>query len=68
MDALATGKKPVVFGALDKYLIRNVKALSIMRLSERFADYGQVAFIGFSRADGNLIDAGTHPVKHILLS
>ena len=68
IDALATGKKPVLFGALDKYLIRRVKDMAVLRLSERFADYGQVAFLGFSRYDGNLLDAGTHPVRHILLS
>jgi HK97 family phage major capsid protein len=55
----------VVFGQLGKYLIRKVKELAILRLVERFADYGQVAFIGFARYDGNLIDAGTHPVKYL---
>ena len=68
MDAVATGKKSVLFGALDKYMIRRVKGLQIMRLSERYADYGQVAFLGFARADGNLLDAGTNPVKHLLNS
>ena len=37
----------------------------MIRLEERFADYGQVAFIGFARYDGNLLDAGTNPVKYI---
>lgn len=64
MAQLATGNKTVLFGALDKYLIRRVKQLSVLRLQERFADYGQVAFLGFARADGNLLDAGTHPVKY----
>ena len=36
-----------------------------MRLNERYADYGQVAFIGFARYDGNLVDAGTHPVNYL---
>jgi hypothetical protein len=42
-----------------------VKELVVLRLVERFADYGQVAFIGFARYDGNLLDAGTHPVKYL---
>lgn len=65
MDTIATTKKTVLFGRLDKYMIRKVKDLSVMRLSERFADFGQVAFIGFARYDGNLLDAGTHPVKFL---
>jgi HK97 family phage major capsid protein len=60
-----TARKTVLFGQLKKYHIRKVKELVVMRLTERFADYGQVAFIGFARYDGNLIDAGTHPVKYL---
>jgi HK97 family phage major capsid protein len=63
--ALAASAKTVAFGALDKYLIRRVKELAVLRLVERFADYGQVAFLGFARYDGNLLDAGTHPVKYL---
>ena len=71
MDALQTGatspvvvKKTAIFGQLPKYLIRRVKGLSILRLEERFAEFGQVAFLGFARYDGNLLDAGTHPVVY----
>jgi HK97 family phage major capsid protein len=66
----ATAQNPasvtVLFGALDKYVIRRVKELGILTLRERFADYGQVALIGFSRADGQLLDAGTHPVCYLI--
>lgn len=65
MDTIATTKKTVLFGQLDKYMVRRVKDLSIIRLVERFADFGQVAFVGFARYDGNLLDAGTHPVKFL---
>lgn len=73
MDQLqsATGNSPVqtkktlLFGQLSKYTIRRVRQMSVMRLSERFADYGQVAFLLFSRYDGKLLDAGTNPVKYL---
>jgi HK97 family phage major capsid protein len=65
MASLTTGQKTLLFGLLKKYKIRRVKGLSVMRLNERFADFGQVAFIGFARYDGNLLDAGTHPVKYL---
>lgn len=56
----------VLFGQLDKYVIRRVKELGIITLRERFADYGQLALIGFSRADGQLLDAGTHPICYLI--
>ena len=46
MATLAASGKTVAFGALDKYVIRRVKELAVLRLVERFADYGQVAFLG----------------------
>ena len=57
--------KVLLFGQFNKYLIRRVKDMTVLRLSERYADYGQVAFLGFSRYDANMIDAGTHPVKYL---
>lgn len=65
MATIATTNKTVAFGQLDKYLVRQVKDLSIIRLDERFIDFGQVAYVGFARYDGNLLDAGTHPVKFL---
>lgn len=72
MDQLQTAatsptvsRKTLLFGDLSHYQIRRVKEMSVLRLEERFADYGQVAFIGFSRYDAALLDAGTHPVKYI---
>ncbi len=65
MAPLGPDNKSVAFGQLDKYLIRRVKEMSVLRLVERFADYGQVAFLGFARYDGNLLDAGTHPVQYL---
>jgi HK97 family phage major capsid protein len=65
MDQLQTvSSSPVVtrrtlaFGDLSKHLIRRVKQLSVLRLAERFADFGQVAFIGFARYDSNSLDIG----------
>jgi HK97 family phage major capsid protein len=55
----------VVFGPLKMYMIRRVKEMSVIRLEERFADFGQVAFLAFYRGDGNLLDAGTHPVAYL---
>jgi HK97 family phage major capsid protein len=60
---LAASATTVAFGDWQKFIVRRVKDLSVIRLDERFADYGEVAFVGFSRIDSNLIDAGTHPLN-----
>jgi HK97 family phage major capsid protein len=57
--------KSVLFGAMEKYLIRRVKDVTVLRLEERYAEYGQVGFVAWARYDGNLLDAGTHPVRYL---
>jgi len=66
MGALGTTVKSILFGALDKYLIRDVRGIELLRLDERFAEFGQVAFLAFARFDGNLMNAGTNPVKYFI--
>jgi len=63
-----TGQKLVLFGDLSKYLIRDVSTIRLVRLEERYADTDQIAFIAFMRTDGNLLDAGTRPVKWLALA
>ena len=65
----AAGDKIMAFGDFRKYIIRDVVGDGfpvILRLEERYADYGQVGFFLFSRHDGDLIDAGTDPIKHAI--
>jgi|CXWL01.1.fsa_nt_gi HK97 family phage major capsid protein len=61
---MAANAKSIVFGALNKYKVRRVRGVTLMRLTERYADNLQVGFFAFARVDGNLIDAGTNPVKY----
>jgi HK97 family phage major capsid protein len=65
MDPIGSGKRPIVFGDLKNYMIRRVAGAQVLRLTERYADYNQTGFLAFQRWDGNLIDAGTHPVKYL---
>jgi HK97 family phage major capsid protein len=63
MATMAANAKSILFGDFSKYKVRRVAGgTSVMRLVERYADYLQVGFTAFLRADGNLIDAGTHPI------
>jgi HK97 family phage major capsid protein len=61
--AMAISAKSVVFGDLSKYLIRDVLGVQLIRLDERYAEFHQAAFLAFSRHDGDLLNAGTNPVK-----
>jgi len=62
-DTLEAGAKPVLFGDLSKYKIRLAGQVRNRRLVERYADTDQEGFVSFIRADGDLLDAGTGPVK-----
>lgn len=66
--AMATGAKPILFGAFKKYYIRDVMGITVLRLVERYAEYAQVGFLAFSRHDGRMLDAGTDPVKYITMA
>jgi len=61
-----TTQKFLLYGALGKYMIRDVAEIVIQRLNERYAEYNQVGFVAWLRSDGNLLDAGTHPVKYLV--
>lgn len=64
------GGKVIYFGDFSKYIVRDVvgdvAGPVIIRLNELYAAAGQVGFFLFSRHDGDLLDAGTDPVKHMV--
>ncbi|MHC2540406.1 phage major capsid protein [Sinorhizobium meliloti] len=57
MAAIGASNKSVAFGAFNRYVVRMVREFAIRRLVERYADYDQTGFIGFTRLDGELLDA-----------
>ena len=61
--SIGLSAKPIAYGDVSKYLIRDVRDFTMVRLSERYADFHQVGFIAFMRTDADLLDAGTDPVK-----
>jgi HK97 family phage major capsid protein len=64
MTTPATGVKSILFGDFSKYIIRDVRDVTLLRLDERFAEQHSVAFLAFARSDGDLLDAGTDPIKY----
>jgi HK97 family phage major capsid protein len=59
MAAPAANAKTVAFGNLGSYLIRDALNIQMFRLNDSaFTLKGQIGFIAFARAGGNLLDAG----------
>lgn len=55
MPSIAAGANTVIFGDFTKFVARRVKAMSVKRLDELFAQTDQVGFLAFSRIDSNLV-------------
>jgi HK97 family phage major capsid protein len=62
MAVMAANAKSILFGNFSKYIIRDVREFTLLRLEERYAEYGQVGFLAFTRSDGRYIN--TAAVKH----
>jgi len=58
MAVPAASAKSLAFGDFAQgYLVRTVRDVQMVRLDERYADYLQVGFFAFSRADGLVRDS-----------
>lgn len=57
MAAPAVNVKSVLYGDFQAgYVVRLVKAFELIRMNERYADFGQVGFVAFDRLDGLVQD------------
>lgn len=64
MAGIATTNKSLIAGDFSYFKVRMVGEIRSRRLSERYADLDQEAFIAFMRMDSNILDAGTHPIVY----
>jgi HK97 family phage major capsid protein len=55
LPAMGTSAKSIFFGDFRYYKIRDVMPPMAVRLTERFIEFGQVAYLMFGRHDGKLI-------------
>ncbi len=62
MAAPAANAYSLLYGDVSNYMLRKVGQPTVMRLVERYADYLQIGLISFFRVDGQLVDAGQHPI------
>jgi HK97 family phage major capsid protein len=52
-------------GDFSKYIVRTVKEIAIRRVEGPASEKDCVSFAAIWRVDGDLLDAGTHPVKYM---
>lgn len=64
-DSGTASNKFLLYGDFSKYIIRDVQGFQLLVLRERYADYHQIGVLGFSRHDGNIVDAGQNPIKYL---
>ena len=66
MDTPEASAKSVAFGQFSNYLIRDVMAVTLFRMTDSaYTRKGQVGFLAFSRHDGDLLDASGQSVKYL---
>ncbi len=46
----------VLYGDMEKFIVRRARPIDIKRLDERYAEADQVAFVGFARVDSKVLD------------
>lgn len=69
MAAAAINAKSVLFGDFSFFVVRDVPSFTtVLRLTERYAEYGQVGFLVFTRHDARGVgaEATTATIKHLL--
>lgn len=65
-SSLTSGAVSAVFGNLERFKVRLVNEIKLVRLLERFAEYDQQAFLAVVRFDSGLVSAGTAPIKKMV--
>lgn len=64
-SSIASAAVTMLFGHMPSYKVRQVGQVVLRRLDERFADTNQTGFLALIRGDGNLLDAGDHPIRKL---
>jgi len=65
-SVMASGAKTMLFGQFSMFKIRQVGQVTIQRLVERRAEYGQDVFLASTSGDSNLLNPGDNPVRHLV--
>jgi len=64
--SIGASAKSMLFGDFRNYIIRRVREDRFKILLERYAELDQVAVVLLRRTDGQVLDAGMHPIKYMV--
>jgi len=67
MASAEASAKTIAFGNFQKFLIRDVSTMLIIRANELHIANGMIGFYAFSRHDSDTLDAGTDPIKYLTM-
>ncbi len=59
IESVATAKVSAYYGDFNRFVLRRVRYMQIKRLTERYAEYDQTAFVAFHRFDTVLEDTSS---------
>ena len=68
MEEIGASKQIMLFGDLKKFVIRKVLGTTLFVYREKYMDYLQIGFQAYNRWDSRILDAGTHPIKKLVLA
>jgi len=57
MADIGASAKSMVAGDFSRFYIRQVSNIRLLRLDQRYAEYDQIAFVAFARADSRVMDS-----------
>ena len=63
MADIATGSKSIAAGDFSKFVVRNAGGIQMLRLTERYAEELEVAFLAYRRSDGGVLNSAA--IKYI---
>lgn len=62
---LGAGKKAILYGDLNAYLVRTVQGINIFKFAELYQETNEIGFKASGRFDGTLLDPAA--VKHLIM-
>ncbi len=65
-SSIASGAKSMLCGEMKNFKVRQVGEVIVQRLVERAAEKNADLFLAYASGDSNLLDAGDHPIRHLL--
>jgi len=65
-SSVTSGAKSMLFGQMKNFKVRQVGEVIIQRLVERAAEKNADIFLAYASGDSNLLDAGDHPIRHMV--